>query len=263
LWLVIKPIVDTFGKALVFGGVFGATAPEGVPYLLFVIVGMQCWIVFEQTVTWATRSYDRYRKIFRDIDIPLLLIPISVIADPLLQFLSYTGIFLVMLLAYYFIDGQVYLLLEPQLLLAPVALALTMVFALGLGIWLGIGNAQTRDVRWGVRYVLQIWMFLTPVLYPLRDLPGIFPTLAQLNPMTPLVEMFKFAVLGTGYVDARTLAYSVGVAVITLLSGVWVLSRLTPWLQLRAHRTLGGEDELTGEDEDDAVSATEERRPPR
>lgn len=262
MWLVLKPVVDTLGKALVFGGIFGVVAPDGVPYLLFVLVGMQCWILFEQGVTWATRAFDRYRKVFRDIDLPLLLIPIAVMVDGVLQFGSYTVILLLAVVGYALADSQLYLALEPGLLLAPVAVALTLLFAIALGLWLGIANAHTRDVRHGLRYVMTIWLFLTPVLYPLSDMPAALAVVAQLNPMTPPIELFKFALLGTGEVDLLMLGYSVALTLTTLVSGVWLLAKLTPWLQLTAHRTLGGEDDLTGEDDEDDLDDDEARRAP-
>ncbi|MDT7705976.1 MAG: lipopolysaccharide transport system permease protein [Pseudonocardiales bacterium] len=225
-WLFIRPIVDTGGRALLFGSILGvAGPPNGVPYFLFLLVGMQSWRLFDQTLFWATRSFDRHARFTRRFAFPLLLVPIAGSAFAWVEFAIYTGIAVFVFALFVVTDGVLYLSVGPQLLMGVAGLLLATLLALGVGFWLCVLNARWRDVRLTLRYVLEIWLYATPVIYPLSQIPSGFRTVAQINPMTPIVEMTKQGFLDAGDVTVPGVIWAVSATAIALGSGLWFFGR--------------------------------------
>lgn len=226
-WLLTRPLLDTAGKALIFGGVLGATAPNGLPYFLFVLIGMTGWVVFEQTLTWAARAFDRYRKLMRAYDFHPLMVPVSSTSAGLVQGAAYLLVATLTVLYYVSADGIFYLELGPHSVLTLAGFAMMLLMAWGLGLWITTFNAYSRDVRYVLPYVLQIWMFVTPIIYPLSQLPSGFQVLAWVNPMTAPIELFKYGLLGpdAAQVTAHAVLMSLGLTALILVSGLWFMNR--------------------------------------
>jgi lipopolysaccharide transport system permease protein len=222
-WLVIRPLMETVGMTLLFGGLLQVPAPGPVPYFLFVLAGLTGWRLFERTVFFQTRSFDLYRKMMKEVAFPLLLIPLAAAAFPALEIAVYLLVFVVSMLVFLFVDGQLYLQLDTVALVAGFGLIITS--ALGLGLWTSVLNAKARDVRLGIRYVLQFWLFLTPVVYPLSALPKAYEWVAAVNPMTAPIELVKSGLLNVGNVRPDDLLLSVCFAAVMLLSGLWFYAR--------------------------------------
>jgi len=208
---------------LLFGGLLQVPAPGPVPYFLFVLAGLTGWRLFERTVFFQTRSFDLYRKMMKEVAFPLLLIPLAAAAFPALEIAVYLLVFVVSMLVFLFVDGQLYLQLDTVALVAGFGLIITS--ALGLGLWTSVLNAKARDVRLGIRYVLQFWLFLTPVVYPLSALPKAYEWVAAVNPMTAPIELVKSGLLNVGNVRPDDLLLSVCFAAVMLLSGLWFYAR--------------------------------------
>jgi lipopolysaccharide transport system permease protein len=192
-----------------------------VPYFLFLLVGMAAWRLFDQTLTWSTRGFDRFSKLVRTFSFPLLLVPIAASAFGWLEFGIYSALTALVFLAFLVTDGTLYLAVGPELLLGVLGLLLALGFGLGLALWLSVFNARWRDVRFSLRYVLEIWFYLTPVIYPLTQLPADVRTLAQVNPMSPIVEMVKEGFLDAGTTSPLAVAWAIVATLIALTSGVW------------------------------------------
>jgi lipopolysaccharide transport system permease protein len=223
-WLFLRPTLSIVGFSLLFGAVLDAPS-EGVPYLLFLLVGMIGWMAFERFLWWSTRSFDSYRKFADNLDLPLLLIPT---AGGCMAAIEVGVVSLLAVLAtIYFgvVDGRLYLDLGPNLLLSVAGLSLSVTFAWGMGMWLSVLNLKARDVRIMLRYVNTIWLYVTPVIYSTEALDGIFSLLATLNPMTAPVLLFKQGMFGVGSVEPAALAISIAATVLTCLSGLWFLTR--------------------------------------
>jgi len=224
-WLVLRPVMDSLGLALLFGAVIGIKAPGGVPYILFLLVGLYGWRLFERSLFWSTRSFDRYARLVRKLDPPLLLMPIAGIGPAIVESAVYAGI-IVGTVAYFWVaDGTLYVVLAPEMLLGLAGVLLCLLFAVGLGLTLSVLNARARDVRIGLRYVLSIWFYVTPVIYPLSKLPEFFQVLAQVNPVTPMIELVKEGFLGIGRVEVLGVAWSVAATTATIAFGLWFFSR--------------------------------------
>ena len=224
-WLVLRPLMDTLGKALLFGALLGVAAPGGVPYFIFVLAGLIAWRLFDRIVLYATRSFDIYRKVMREIDFPLLLVPLSSAAYPVVEVTVYVGVFVGALLFYLALDGQFYLDIGVHSLLVPAGLAILVASGCGLGFWTSVLHGKARDTRLVMRYVLELWLYLTPVIYPLGAIPPAYQVLASSNPLTAPVEMVKLGLLGIGRVGLYPAIWSVAFAMIAVVSGLWFFSR--------------------------------------
>jgi lipopolysaccharide transport system permease protein len=240
-WLIIRPLFSIFGMALIFGSVLRAPS-NGVPYLLFLMIGTIGWTVIERMVFWATRSVDIYHKVVGRLELPVLLAPAAALG-PVLIDVGVTVAIGVGVVAYYSVStGELAIQLGPSTLVAVAGLALGLVLAFGLGVWLATLNALARDVRILLSMGLPIWMYITPVIYSVDSLPDRWRLLGTINPAAAPVEMVKQGFLGIGSVTTAQLAISIGAAVVILGSGLWFMTRLSPTL-LRVAPFIDDEDE--------------------
>ena len=222
-WLAIRPLMDTVGATLLFGGVLQVASPGPAPYFIFVLAGLTGWRLFQRTVFYLTRSFDVYRKVMKEVPLPLLLIPLAAFAFPAVEIAVYFVVFAVSILAFWGIDGQFYLQVDTLALVGGFGLILTT--ALGIGLWTSVLNGKARDVRLTVRYILEFWLFLTPVVYPLSALPKAYEWIAAVNPMTAPIELVKAGLLNTGNVRPDDLVVSICFAAVMLVSGLWFYAR--------------------------------------
>lgn len=225
LWLVIRPLMDSVGKALIFGGLLQVGAPNGVPYFVFMMVGMVAWRLFDRFVYYAARSFDIYSKLMKTFNFPLLLVPLAAGAYPAVE----VGVYVLVLIGavgfYAATDGVVYIQFSPVTLVSLVGFALMILIAWGISLWVSVLNGKARDTRLLIRYVLEIWLYVTPVVYPLTSLPPAFKALAALNPLTAPVELVKLGLIGAGRVESLPLAWSCAFAALMILSGLWFFNR--------------------------------------
>jgi len=241
-WLVLRPLMDTLGKSLIFGGLLSVAAPGGMPYFIFLLAGLIAWRLFDRIVLYATRSFDFYRKAMRDLDFPLLLAPLSSAAFPAVEITVYVGIFLGAVLFFLALHGELWLEVGLDSLLVPVGLAILVVAGCGLGFWTSVLNGKARDTRLVMRYVLEFWLYLTPVVYPLSAVPPAYQALATANPLTAPVEMVKLGLVGAGEVELYPLLWSAAFSAAVFVSGLWFFAR-----EARASVDIHG----PGDDEDE------------
>lgn len=222
-WLAIRPLMETVALTLLFGGVLQVSTPGPAPYYIFVLAGLTGWRLFERTAFYLTRSFDVYRKIMKEVALPLLLIPLAATAFPAVEISVYLLVFIVSIGVFWAVDGQLYLQVDMLALL--LGFGLIMTSAWGIGLWTSVLNGKARDVRLTMRYVLQIWMFMTPVVYPRSTLPGGYEWIATVNPMTAPIELVKSGLINVGDVRAPDLTVAVGFAAVMMLSGLWFYAR--------------------------------------
>jgi lipopolysaccharide transport system permease protein len=204
-WMFAQPLAPILISTLIFGSMLRVPS-EGVPYFLFFLTGMSCWRIFERGVLRVTRSLDQNRGLIKKVYFPRLIAPISSAAPALTEF----GVFFALLVAtciYYFVkDGVFYLRLGPQLLVGVLAVAMAAFLSISVGLWTSVMQVRHKDVQFSIRYFMQLWHYVTPVIFPLSELLKVLPPqlhfVAYLNPMSPVVEMYKWAVLGIGHVSA-------------------------------------------------------------
>jgi lipopolysaccharide transport system permease protein len=200
-WMFFQPLAPILIGTVIFGSMLQVPS-DGVPYFLFFLAGHSCWRIFERGVIRVTRSLDQDRALIKKVYFPRLIAPIASIAPSLAEFGVLFGL-LILACAYYFIkDGVLYLRLGPQILVAFAAVAMTAFLAISVGLWTSVMQVRHKDVQFSIRYFMQLWFYVTPVIFPLSQLLTLLPErlhfVAYLNPMTPVVEMYKWGLLGIG-----------------------------------------------------------------
>ena len=226
VWIVIRPVFPIAIRALVFGAVLRVAAPGAVPYFLFLLVGSSIWDLFSSCLMWSTRSLQVNRGLLGRMYFPRIIVPVATMAIAFVNFfivLCVTGI----AVGYYYTTTGVWHLAGPaHAMWAVVAVLMATALALAIGLWASPLNAQYRDVRFTLMYVLEFWALLTPVMYPLSAVPERFHWIVFLNPMAGVVQAFKWGVLGIETLDPRILAIDAGIILVALVSGIWYFTRV-------------------------------------
>ena len=217
LWIPLRPVLDVTARVFVFGTVLDIPS-QGVPYLIFFIVGMSAWSLFEESLFWAARSIELNRRVLRRVYVPRLTMLVGSLSIALVEYLIYVVITLIAAGYFVLADGTTYLDIGANALVALGGLVLVVLLAQSFGLWLSVLGAQARDVRFTLRYFTAFWFFLTPVIYPLDSIPENLRWLAAINPVTAPVEMVKYGILGIGDVPFDALAVT-GAFIVVVASG--------------------------------------------
>ncbi len=225
-WLFLRPGLPIIGYALLIGGIFGVKAPNGLPYLVFLLFGLQGWHLFQQTVVYETRSFQRLGKFARALNVPLVLLPTACIARALVVFGVYACFGTVTLVYFVITKHHLYLDVRPQLLLGVAGWILSLVFGWAVGLFTAALNSRVRDIRFTLPLLLQFFMFCTPVVYGLEQVPGRYRTVAEVNPLTGVMELVKYGFLNAGQIHVFGLAWSLFSITATALAGLWFFNRV-------------------------------------
>jgi len=211
LWAIIQP----FLKMVVFSVIFGSLAKmdsEGFPYPIFLYAGLLPWQFFASAVSRSGESVVGSANLIKKVYFPRLLIPIASVGACLVDF-AISFIILIVLMFYYSTIPTLSIFMVLPLVLA------TIFTALGVGMFISALNVAYRDFRYVLPFLVQIWMFLTPVIYPTRIIPENWRWLILLNPMAGVVDAYRSAILGKSF-EWGNLGISVGIAVVIFLCGL-------------------------------------------
>jgi lipopolysaccharide transport system permease protein len=227
-WLFAQPLGPVLISTVIFGNMLEVPS-HGMPYFLFFLTGMSCWRIFERGVLRVTRSLDQNRALIKKVYFPRLIAPISSVAPALTEF----GVLFTLLLGtcvYYFVkDGVFYLRLGPQILVGFAAVAMAAFLSISVGLWTSVMQTRHKDVQYSIRYFMQLWFYVTPVIFPLSELLKMLPPqlhfVPYLNPMSPVVEMYKWGVLGVGNVSGLGIAVGVSMTLAIFGTGVVYFNR--------------------------------------
>jgi len=217
-WAVIQPLAMMVVFSVFLGRLAGIPS-DNVPYPLFVYCGLTVWQAFSQSLTSATASVVSSASVVTKVYFPRLLIPIASVGVGLVDALVASGALLV-LLAYYRVG------ITPTILTLPLFLLLAVLSALAVGVWLSALNVQYRDVRYVIPYLVQLWLFATPVVYPSSLVPEHWRPLLGLNPMAGVVDGVRWALLGQTAPSPLLLAGSTAVTLIVLIGGLYYFRHL-------------------------------------
>lgn len=225
LWLPLRPVIGLSTKILVFGGLVGITA-VGVPYPLFFLLASSAWALFSECALWATRSIEGNRDVLRTFHVPRLVVIAAGIVPSLVEFLitiSLAG----MAVVWYLLRADVFYLQLTWWSPFCIAAALLLIVMLGVGIGLITASAaaRARDVRFALTYGLSFAYFLTPVIYPFERIPDRYKPLAELNPVTGAIELFKLGLFPGEVVSPKAVAVTVTAVAVLWIPGVWLLQR--------------------------------------
>jgi lipopolysaccharide transport system permease protein len=219
LWFVLPYLIPLFLGTLVFGGILGVSVP-GIPYFLYFAVTLGAWVMFSQTAYLSTRSLEITRSEIRRLYVPRLIPIMAAVTLPALAFAFYLAMMFAVTGFYVVTRGEFYLQITPETLLVPVGLAMLVVFAWACGLWFSTLAPRARDVRRLAGYVIGVWYFLTPVMYPIGQIPSGWQFMASLNPVTAPLELVKQGWLGVGDVTPLGVGMYFGWLAVAIVGGL-------------------------------------------
>jgi lipopolysaccharide transport system permease protein len=225
-WAIIQPFLTMVVFSLFFGRLAGIPS-DGVPYPIFSYTALVPWTFFANGILHGANVLVNNSDMIRKIYFPRLTMPIATVLAGLVDFLLAFIVLLGMVLVYHFLPSSNYDAgITLNVLWLPMFLLLALVTTLGVTFWLSAMNAQFRDVRYVVPFLVQVWLFLTPIAYPstLVDMP--WRLLYGLNPMAGVVEGFRWALLGTDTAPGPLIIVSAVTAVIFLISGAFYFRKM-------------------------------------
>ncbi len=219
-WAIIRPVISMIVYALIFGQLANLDS-EGVPYTIFTYVALLPWQLFSKAMSDTGRSMVSNRNMITKIYFPRLVIPISTVLSGLVDFLI-AFVILIGMMVYYKIS------LTSAIWTLPLFLILTLISALGIGLWFSSLNVLYRDIGYMLPFLTEMWKYLTPVAYSAQYITGTWAVIYSLNPMAGAVQGFRWALLGIE-LDASaplTMSVSVGVAILVLVTGLFYFRRM-------------------------------------
>lgn len=222
-WAVIQPLLTTVVLTVVFGNIAGL-APSGVPTFAFYMCGSIAWGYFSSCLTATSHTFTANSAILGKVYFPRLVMPVSTVLSQLISFAEQFCFFLIFLF-YYLITGAN---VHPNLwvLLTPVILLHLALLSLGVGIIISALTTKYRDLAMVVGFGVQLWMYATPVAYDISVIPDKFLSLYMLNPVTPIITMFRYAYLGVGEPCMPFYAISFAVTLAVLFIGILMFNRV-------------------------------------
>ncbi|MDA2925938.1 ABC transporter permease [Acidobacteria bacterium AH-259-G07] len=223
-WAILQPFL-TMVVFTIFFGKMAKIGSDGLPYPIFSYAGLLPWTFFAQGLTQSSNSLVSSANLIRKVYFPRLIIPLSSVLAGVVDFLLAFTVLLGMMAWYQLTPSA-------PIVLFPLLLVLALITSVGVGLWFSALNVQFRDIRYALPFFVQIWLFLTPVIYPtsrvvsLLEEVGLPGWLVGLNPMAGVVEGFRWSLLGTATNPASILLTSTIVATSLFVSGVFYFKRL-------------------------------------
>lgn len=217
-WAILQPVLTMVVFSIIFGRL--AKLPSnGIPYPIFTFTALLPWQLFAFALTNSSNSLVGDQKLISKIYFPRLVIPLSSVLAGVVDF-AIAFVVLLGLMAWYGIG------ITSAVLLLPVFLLLALTSAMAVGLWLSALNVQYRDIRYVVPFLTQFWMYATPIAYSSELIPEKFRWLYSLNPMTGVVEGFRWVILGKSNLDMVSLGVSAFVVIALLIGGLYYFKRM-------------------------------------
>jgi lipopolysaccharide transport system permease protein len=218
LWAVIQPAFTMLVFTLFFGRL--AKMPsDGLPYPIFVYAALLPWTYFANAVSASGNSLVGSANLITKVYFPRMVVPASAALAGLLDFFIALFVLAALMIYYQFLPGW-------GILLFPFLVALTFLCAVGVGLWLSALNVQYRDIRYAIPFLIQVWMFVSPVIYPVSLVKGNYQWLLALNPMGGVIHAYRAALLGHQPIDWQLLTLSALIIVAIFLGGLYYFRRM-------------------------------------
>ena len=219
-WLFARPLFPILVGGFVFGGLLGLPS-DGVPFVLFFMTGFVPWSLFDRSIIFGTKCLDQHKSLIKRLYFPRLISPIASLAPAAAYFVIYIVLMILVSGFYVWKDGVLYIRIGPGLLVALLMSLFAVFCALSMVLWTCVFQARHKETRFGLRYFMQFWMYLTPVFYPISMVPPEHRWLVFINPMASVVAAFRWGVLGVGELPLVPLATSFVIAVVAMAAGIW------------------------------------------
>jgi len=217
-WAILQPLLTM----AIFSVVFGRLAKldsEGVPYPIFALTGLVPWTYFANALTQASNSLVEQERMLTKVYFPRLLLPLASIVAGLVDF-AIAFVVLLCMMAFYHIP------ITGRILALPGLVAVAAATALAAGLWLAVLNVRYRDVRHALPFLIQVWLFATPIAYSSTLVPAHLRPLVGLNPMAGVVDGFRWALLGRETAPGAALGVSLAVVTLLLVGGLYYFRRM-------------------------------------
>lgn len=223
-WIFLSPLISSLVYAFVFGGIAGIST-DGIPQMLFYLCSNAIWIYFSSGLTKNANVFTANSNVFGKVYFPRLTMPIANVLESVIQF-GVQMILVLLFMAFYLIQGAV----SPNWwawLLIPVVLLHLGLLSLGCGIIISSLTTKYRDLSIVVTFGVQLWMYATPIVYPMSQLSGGFmETVLKINPVTAPVELFRYAVLGQGTISWFSYGLSWAFTVLVVFAGIMIFNHV-------------------------------------
>jgi len=225
LWFFIQPLFTTIIFTFIFGNLAGLST-DGLPQPLFYMAGITAWNYFADCLTKTSTVFRDNANIFGKVYFPRLIMPLSIVVSNLVRFGVQMLLFFIMI-GYYLFQKEMGSLFHPNMymLLFPVLVLLMALLGLGLGLIITAMTTKYRDLAFLITFGVQLMMYATTVIYPLSAAPSKYKWLIELNPMTGIIEAFRYGFLGQGEFTINTFGYSVIFTLISLVLGVIIFNK--------------------------------------
>ena len=223
LWFIIQPLISTLMFTIVFAKVAGIST-AGLPPIIFYLSGTIAWNYFSTTLLKTSDTFIQNASIFGKVYFPRLTVPVSIVISNFIQFVIQFFLLIAVMIIYTYrgFDFQ----FDLTLCLIPVLLIILAGLGLGFGIIISSLTVKYRDLRQLVSFGVQLWMYITPVIFPLSSVEGKYRVFFLINPLTSIVETFRTILLGTGQINYNYLFYSSGCMVVLLAIGILMFNRI-------------------------------------
>jgi lipopolysaccharide transport system permease protein len=222
-WFFIQPAITTIMYMIVFGGIAGIPT-DGLPQPMFYLAGIVCWQYFADCLNKTSSTFTTHQAIFGKVYFPRLIVPLSTVASGLvrmgIQFLMFLAFYIYYVIVGVAVAPNIYILLLPLLILMLAGLSL------GFGIIISSLTTKYRDLTIFFTFIVQLWMYVTPIIYPLSSMSAKRQWIMALNPVTSIVETFKYGTMGVGTFSWTQLGYSFGFMVVLMVIGIVVFNKV-------------------------------------
>lgn len=222
LWYFIQPIMKTMVYMFVFGNIANL-GTDGIPQPLFYFSGTILWSYFSQTLRNSANTFNTSAPLFRKIYFPRMVVPISYVAKGLITVLI-QSILLLTFYFYYKMTGSVFET-SAWVLVLPILLFQLGALGIGLGVIVSSWTTKYRDLKQLLSFGMQLWMYCTPIVYPLSNIPEKWMWVYYVNPVAPIIEMFRYSLLGSGHLPLKSWLISLPVSIVVLLLGIAIFNR--------------------------------------
>jgi len=223
LWYIIQPLLQTLMFTIVFGNIAGIPT-DGVPKILFYLAGVTSWNYFAESLKLTSDSFIKNFQLYNKIYFPRAIIPMSIVFSNVLKFsiqlLLFLGIY------FYYLSNNINLQPNFTILLIPAYIIVTAGLALGFGLLISSLTTKYRDLNFLIQFGIQLWMYATPIIYPISEISANNQIYILANPMTSIIEAFKYAFLGVGLFSVNGLLYSFSFMCIILMIGFIMFNRM-------------------------------------
>ena len=222
LWFFIQPLLTTLMFLLIFGRI-ARISTGGVPPILFYLGGITVWNYFSECIRLTSDTFVKNAGLFGKVYFPRIITPLSIVSSNLVKFSIQFALFLGVFFYYYLTNAQI----QPNitLLFLPVYILILAVLALGFGLIISAMTTKYRDLTFLIQFGIQLWMYATPVIYPISQIPEKYRWAIMANPVSSIVEAFKYGFTGSGDFYLKGVLYSGIFAIVLFFIGVAIFNR--------------------------------------